>query len=215
MRTNILLVAILISLVGCRHWNGIRGSGDVGEESRDIEKFEVLEVSGAFSVRVTIGEEPSLKLSGDDNLLKYVRTRNKGNRLEISTRKNINPREGMKITITNPSIKALEVSGANEIKIRNINSDDFDLDISGACSVELEGVSERFSIDMSGASSLDAGDFHSRKVRIDCSGASSAKVHASESLYADVSGVSNVEFSGNPVKTDLDASGVSSIESVD
>jgi hypothetical protein len=215
MKAKILIALMIILFAGCRNWSGIRGSGDVKEESRNIESFEVLEVSGAFNIRVTLGEEPSLKLSGDDNLLKYVKTRNKGNRLVISTRKNINPRDEMRITITNPSLDMLDASGANEIRIRNINSDNFDLDVSGACSIELRGDAKRFSIDMSGASNLDASALYSKKVRIDCSGACSAKVYASESLYAGVSGVSNLEFEGNPVKTDLDASGVSSIESVD
>ena len=111
MKIKILLVVIVLSLVGCRNWSGIRGSGDVEEETRSIEEFEVLELSGAFNVRVTLGEEPSLELSGDDNLLKYVKTKNRGNRLEISTRKNINPREEMRITITNRFMRRLDVSG--------------------------------------------------------------------------------------------------------
>ena len=214
MRIKILLAVIIFSFVGCRNWNGIRGSGNVEEESRNIDSFEVLEVSGAFKVRVTLGEETSLKISGDDNLLKYVKTRNKGNRLEISTRKNINPRKEMRITITNPSLNKLEVSGANEVGIRNISTENFDVEISGACSVGLKGDTESLSIDMSGASSLDASEFYSKKVSIDCSGACSAEVYASESLKASVSGVCNVKFDGDPVKTNLDASGVSSIESV-
>ena len=215
MKSKILIAVILFSFLGCRNWGGIRGSGDVENEKRDIEQFEVLEVSGAFNVRVTLGEEPSLELSGDDNLLKYVKTSNKGNRLVISTRKNINPREEMRITITNPSLRKLDVSGANKIRIREIEADEFEVDISGACSIALRGNANRLMIDMSGASSLDAADLISKQVRIDCSGASNATVYAGESLYANASGVCNIKFEGNPVKTDLDASGVSSIESVD
>lgn len=209
----LLLILLLVSLVGCRNWSGIKGSGDVDEESRQIEEFERLDVSGAFDVRVTLGEEPSLKISGDDNLLKYVKVRNKGDRLVISTRKNINPREDMRITITNPSLRRLSVSGANSVKMRNIDTEEFQADISGACSVDLSGDSERFRVDMSGASNLDAERLITKKVRIDCSGACNAEVYASESIQADVSGVCSIKYSGNPVKTDLDASGVSSIES--
>jgi hypothetical protein len=215
MKTKIFLAVIMLTLVGCRDWSGIRGSGDVEEETRDIEKFEVLEVSGAFDVKVTLGEEPSLKLSGDDNLLKYVKIKNRGNRLEISTRKNINPREDMRILITNPSLNKLDVSRANTIKIRDIDAEEFEVNISGACSVALKGDTEKLRIDMSGASSLEAAELISKHVRVDCSGASNATVYASESIYADASGVCSIKFDGNPVKTDLDASGVSSIESLD
>jgi hypothetical protein len=90
MKLKILLAIILLTFTGCRYWNGVRGSGERSDETRSIEAFEELEVSGAFNVKVTLGEEPSLKISGDDNLLKYVKTLNKGNRRVVSTSKYIN-----------------------------------------------------------------------------------------------------------------------------
>jgi len=215
VKSKFLLVVILISFAGCRNWNGIRGSGNIEEETRKIEKFEELEVSDAFSIRVTLGEEPSLKLKGDDNLLKYVKISNKGDRLIISTRKNINQKELMLVTITNPSLKKISASGANNINVRNIETERFNVDVSGACSIDLKGNAENLRIEMSGACSLDSEELISRNVKIDCSGASSAIVYAGESLTADISGASHVKFAGNPSHTDLDASGVSSIDAID
>ena len=149
-----------------------------------------------------------------DNLLKYVKISNKGERLVISTRKNINQKEEMRVTITNPSLRKISASGANNIKVRNIIADEFDVDVSGACSIGLKGDAENLRIDMSGASSLDAKALHSSYVKIDCSGASSAEIYAAESLTADVSGVSHLKFAGNPSLTNIKASGVSSIDAI-
>jgi predicted small secreted protein len=207
----ILFLISVFTLTGCFHWSGVRGSGDIEEEIRDIEEFDELDISGAFTVRVAVGESPYLQISGDDNLLKYVRTRVRGDRLIIDTKREINARKKMKINVSTSYLEKLNVSGANSVKIRGIDSDKFRADISGACTVSLEGETGVFDVDLSGATKLYADDFRADQVKIDCSGASKAEVFAREYLNADASGVSKIYYRGNPEDIRSDASGISSI----
>lgn len=208
--TTALFSLILIS--ACGYMGGVRGSGDITEEIRDIDEFTKLDVSGAYTVRVTLGEVPSLKITGDNNLLKYVITKTKGDRLIIESRKNLKPRSEIKILITTYSLNELDASGANNIKIRRIDTEYFDAEISGACSVELFGDTEKFNVSLSGASNLEAEELRAQHVKIECSGVSNADVYASKSIKAEVSGVSNIDFYGDPDDVKTNISGVSSID---
>jgi hypothetical protein len=209
-----LFVFFLLSvftLSGCFHWSGVKGSGDIEEEYRDIDNFDEIDISGAFDVRVTVGESPRLQISGDDNLLKYVRTRVRGNKLIIDTKKEINPRRKLKVVASTEYLERLDVSGANSVKVRGIDSEKFSANISGACTVSLVGSTNEFDVDLSGATNLYADDFRADRVRIDCSGASKAEVFARQYINADASGVSKISFYGNPDDVRTDASGISSI----
>ncbi|MBN1300312.1 MAG: DUF2807 domain-containing protein [Melioribacteraceae bacterium] len=208
-----ILSAFAIIITGCYHWDGIRGSGDMADEYRDIESFDEIEISGAFYLNVLVGESPSLKITGDDNLLKFVRTRVRGNRLIIDTRKNINTRKEMKIFVTTDYLERIDASGANNIKVRGIDSESFVINLSGACKAELDGVTDRLSAELSGATKLFAYDLRGEKVKIGCSGASKAEIFAREYLDAEASGVAKIRFYGDPEDIRTDVSGIASISS--
>jgi hypothetical protein len=158
-----------------------------------------------------IGSAASLKVSAEENLLGMIRTRVKGNSLIIDTKKNISPRKEIVIEITTPSLSDLDVSGANNIDVDNISCDEFNLDLSGAGTVDLRGEVEKFTADLSGAGSIKAKQLKAKDVRISVSGAASADVYASKFLDASVSGVGSIEYFGDPEKTKTDVSGVGSI----
>lgn len=205
------MITILLILTGCHQWRGVRGSGDIAEEYRNIDRFDKIELSGAFTLNVVVGLSPQLKITGDDNLLKYVETDVRGDRLVIETRKNINPKRKITIDVSTEELEGFSASGANKVYISDIYSDKFILDISGANNVELEGRTDKFYVDMSGATKLYAEDFIAEQVKIDCSGASKAEVYASESLNADASGASKIYFYGDTKDVRTDVSGVGKI----
>ncbi len=209
-KNTVLLILLFISLLGCRGF-GVRGSGNLEDEPRDIEDFSKIEVGGAFNVQVTVGEPTSLVISTDDNLLKYIRTRVVGNTLEIDTKKDLNPKTDLKIKITTPELVSIESSGANSVDIDGISCERFSVELSGAGNIDLEGSANSIRVDISGAGSVDAKHLIAEKAKVDLSGASSAKIYASESIDVDVSGVGTVDFYGDPENVKSDISGIGSI----
>ncbi|MBU1096073.1 MAG: hypothetical protein CVV23_09685 [Ignavibacteriae bacterium HGW-Ignavibacteriae-2] len=214
MKNKLIILIVLMSalLAGCFNWHGVRGNGIISEDYRDIESFDAMDVSGAFTVYVIVGEPAKLKITGDENLLKYVRTRIKGNKLIIDTKKNFKNKNDIRIDISTPYLEDLDISGANTVKIRGIDSERFKTDLSGACKILLEGRTNKLIADISGASSFDAENLEADYVKIECSGASKASVFAVESIDADVSGVGSVTFKGDPENVRTDVSGVGSIK---
>ena len=205
------VLLIILAASSCRFW-GVRGSGDIEYEFREVENFSRLEIAGAFTVKVIVGEEPRLEISADDNLLKYITTRVSGDKLVIESRKSLSPRRGIKIRISTRNLESLEASGASTIDVEGIKGESFTLDVSGAGSLNLQGETKTLKADMSGAASLKARDLRAEKVKIEISGASSAKVFASEAITAEVSGVGSVDFYGDPKTVKTNVSGIGSIK---
>lgn len=212
MKTKITLIISLVAFIvsGCGFW-GVRGNGRVKDQSRTIMEFDKIDAGGAFTLKVKVGPSPSLRITAEENLINYIRTNVKGNTLVIDTKKNISPRKEIYIEITTPFLKAVDASGANNITIYGINGSDFEVDVSGAGSVNLSGEVDRFRADLSGAGSINAKDLKAKDVRVSVSGAASADVYAKDYLDASVSGVGSISYYGDPAKTRTDVSGVGSI----
>jgi hypothetical protein len=210
-RYYLFLLLIAVGLMSCR-LGGVRGNGDIEVQERDIEAFSKLEASGAFEILVICGEDPSLKIRTDENLFQYVETDIRGDRLIIDSEKNLDPSDDVKVRITTPVLEGIELSGANEIIVREIDSEDFELEMSGATEAKLSGKVKRISIDASGASEIDNKDLIAEAVRIDASGATEAVVYASQRLKANVSGAGDVKFYGDAKDVDTNISGAGSVK---
>jgi len=206
-----LVLFLSLLLVGCHSW-GVKGSGNIKEEKRNIGEFSKIDISGYFKVDVKFGETTSLKIITDDNFLPLIKTDIQGQTLVISNKKNLDSKEPIRIEISTPHLVNLECSGANKVNIAGVNEDQFYLEVSGACKVKLSGNVDTFEADMSGATKLDAEDLHAKKVNLEVSGASKAKVYATEAITASGSGASYIEYYGNPEKVNSDVSGVSKIK---
>ena len=212
MKIKILLIltVFVISLSGCRFW-GVRGSGDIETEDREVEEFSAIETSGAFEVNVKVGREQHVTVTADDNLLKYIVTKVRGGKLILDSKRDLNPRRGIIVDIEVRDLESVEASGACNIYVSGINSDHFEVSMSGASDIDLVGRTDKFYVGLSGAGSVRARDLIAKNVKVDISGAANATVYAEESLDAGVSGVGSVDYYGDPDRVISDVSGVGSI----
>ncbi|MEM9413616.1 MAG: DUF2807 domain-containing protein, partial [Planctomycetota bacterium] len=95
---HILLTGCLamISCCGCNIANfvfepGVAGSGVMMTEARAVGEFQKIKLSGSGSVIVQCGNENSLTVTADDNLLEWIQTEVRGDTLFITSTKNIRP----------------------------------------------------------------------------------------------------------------------------
>lgn len=212
MKLKISFILILTGFLfsSCTFW-GVRGNGKVKSESRTVNEFYSIDASGAYTIKVRVGETQSIRIKAEENLLPLIRTTVKGHTLVIENKKNLSPRKEILLEITTTELTSIDCSGANDIEVAGINSDRFEIDLSGAGSIKLEGTADQFYADLSGAGSIDARSLIARKVFISVSGAASANVYAKEYLDASVSGVGSIDYYGDPKNTKTDVSGVGSI----
>jgi hypothetical protein len=232
----LVIFALVIGLGSCRHGWGrrVRGNGNVTTETRSTSDFKNVEVSGWINVYVSQGSTCSVKLEGDENILRYIEVTQEGDRLIVKTRDgyDLEPSGDVRIYVTSPVFNRIATSGASDIIGQNkISSPDgLDLSVSGAGNVKLEldaprvkadisgsgtlslrGETKEAEISLSGAGSAHCYDLLSENTKVEISGAGSSQVYASVGLDAGVSGVGSVHYKGNPTSIKQDVSGLGSI----
>ncbi len=230
--TLAVMILLLLNLTSsCMLADGIKGNGNVVTEERSVSGFDGIEVGGAFDIYITQGNTEALKIEAESNLMEYIKTNVLGGKLSISSKENLNPTKSIKLYITIKDLKDLEISGACDLYSENtLKLDDLDLEVSGAADVKLDielnkleadfsgasdiqlaGKAGELRIDISGAGDLNALELEAEVVKIDISGAASAKVYAKTNLDVDVSGAATVKYKGNP-QVNSDVSGAGSIK---
>ena len=92
----------------------------------------------------------------------------------------------------------IEASGSSDVSIGDLRAGKLDAVASGASSVEVSGEAAAQVADVEGASNYRAGDLQSAETYVEVSGASDARLRASETLQVDASGASHVRYYGSP-----------------
>lgn len=213
---GLFLVTCLTS--GCTIAIGetIHGSGERIVQQRSIDDFQEIEVSGAITVKVYCGEEPSLEISGDDNIVERVISELADGRLELQLQSgSYSMEEPLEITVTCSELNEVDVSGACNVSVEAIESEEFTVDASGASKVTLEGSTTRLIVDISGATKVTATELAADQVHVDASGAAKATVNAAESIHGDLSGAAKLEYTGKPPQEDISSSGAASHKAID
>ncbi|HEX8846025.1 MAG TPA: head GIN domain-containing protein [Pyrinomonadaceae bacterium] len=216
-RAIIFLSLMLFTLSGCKFFGHghANGSGSMKQEKRTVPSFTALNISGAYDVEIVAQKEQSLEIEGDDNLLPLITTEVRNGVLEIDNKKSFNTKNKIRIRISVPAFNAINTSGASDIVIKGIRTDQFKIDSSGAGKIRVEGEAQTVEIETSGAGGVDTRALRAQKVNITSSGAASAEVYASEELTASVSGAGNVNYYGNPKVINENKSGAGSITRMD
>lgn len=225
------LLFLQTSIAAVPGFGGIRGSGNVIKETRDVSGFHGIEVGGAFEVILIKANKEKVVLEIDDNLMPYVTTRVFGGILEIDNKKDFrNPTE-LRVTIYYKSIDEIDLSGAASIysddvlKTESLEIDasgasDIELkldvvfleaDFSGASRVEFSGRAESVEVETSGATVYRAIDLETMSCELDASGASVARIWVTEELSLEASGASSVRYKGSPSIDLISVSGAASI----
>src|SRR5690606_6636533 len=129
------------------------------------------------------------------------------------------------------------VSGSGAVEIRSngqINTTDFDLDLSGSSKVNLDlnaanvttdasgsseinlmGQASRHQIKLSGAGTVNAFDFVAAEYEIEASGSSKMFINVLNSLNVRTSGASDIQYRGNPKHISNSQSGAGNLKRVD
>ena len=217
----VIVVASAIILLG--EWpptsETIVGSGNLVTQQKDFSDFSAIEVSSAFEVEISQSSFYSISITADDNVLEYVQVSKTGNTLNVGMQTGSYQSTTLQVEIEMPEIDSLglsgatlgiiedfsfsepfvvELFGASNLEMTNMNVGDFEVELSGASALIAEGSGNDLVSIVEGASSLDLTDFPVNNSNLDVSGASQATVNMDGTLDAVVSGASTVYYIGEP-----------------
>ncbi len=212
----------------------IQASGNVVSEEFTITGFDGVQVSHAFTVDISQGDEFSVIVDIDENLIEYLQVVKAGNTLKIGLEPDhryVISAATRRAKVTMPELTGLDVSGASQGTISGFKSSsaltidlsgasqlsgdiecgDGRFDVSGASELSLRGSAENLIIGASGASRVELSLFPGVDAKVEASGASRVTVNASGRLDVDASGASHVTYLGRPSLGTIDTSGASSV----
>ncbi len=230
-----LILVLVFSSLACGSttiFNGrqIKGSGQMVEKTFEVADFNEVMLSGLGNLIIEFGEEESLVIEAENNLMPYIEVDVRGNRLEIGLQDgvNLNPTRSIYYYLTVVDLSDLSISGLGDVEIASMDVEYFSLEVSGVGSVDIyelnatelevtfsglgeidihNGTVVEQTLTISGAGSYFAKNLESKNTTVTVSGIGSATVRASESLDATISGAGNVEYYGSPA-TQFSSSGI-------
>lgn len=186
--------------------------------------FKEIEMDGYAKIYLTQDSTYSVVAKGSTEALRSLKIGMEQGKLIIERTGSFSifddDDEEVSVYISMPVLASIEASGVGNIQSQTVfkQTTPLDIDISGACNVDMHievpkctiassgagaakliGTAPVVTIDISGAGDINTIDCIADSVTVEASGAGEAKVYAAKHLDVDVSGAGNVRYKGNPV----------------
>jgi len=230
LRAFVISWCLLAGLAAC---SGIKGEGPVITQNRSVDSFEGIEVANDVEVYLSQGDERSVRVEGQKNILDILETDVRSDMLKISYgRHNVRRHEPVRVHITNPQLEAVKVSGSSKVISKTkwrLDDQDFETNISGSGKLTLElldadeiessisgsgdmilrGDCSHFELTISGSGDVKAFDMTAKIAKISVSGSGSCQITVQKELDTRISGSGSVRYKGDPktINTSVTGSG--------
>jgi hypothetical protein len=185
-------------------------------QQEDFNDFDRLDVSHGFKVDVHQGDNFSVVIRVDDNLLDDVQVAKQGGTLKIGLKPELTGLDmsgGSHVTLNDFSLGNpidVDLSGGSHLG-GDVEAGDVTIELSGGSHATLSGSAGDLTVNASGGSHAKLADLAVVDAEIEVSGGSHATVNASGSLDVEASGGSHVTYLSSPTLGMIDLSGSSSI----
>lgn len=216
----ISLLAMLLSACGA---STLRGSGKMIEDARPVSNFDKLSLNGIGDLILTQGDQESLRIEGEDNILEQIDTQVQDGTLVISLKdpnweETIRPTKRVVYHLSMKNVHQLELTGVGSINIGQLKTDQLEILSSGVEGIDigrlsaqtlkvalqgegqcnLAGEVDSQQVELSGTGQYNAARLQSQNAAVDLSGAGSASVWVEHSLTANLSGTGSLYYYGDP-----------------
>ncbi len=175
-RTSFVILAVVLTLVtlacdlsGVLVDRGIgtteRGSGNVVEETRPVSGVTGVDLETIGNVIIQIGDQESLRIEAEDNLMQYFETDVRGGILRIGSTPatiNLRPTKPVNFFLTVKDLERVSISGSGDIQVPDLETNEFSVDIGGSGDISMEDLNaDRLEIDIGGS-----GDVNTARMKV-------------------------------------------------
>jgi hypothetical protein len=199
----------------------IQGSGNVVSQQKTVSDFHSINSKGTCKIKLTQGNEESLVIEAEDNILPYVQTEVSNGVLYITFENNnchIYPTKSINLYITMKNIEAIRTSGSCQLNSTNVTFEELKIKTTGSSNINIEslvakkliinsqgstiinitGQTEKQELDLKGSSEYLASNLDSQTPIVDISGSGEATVLVQKLLQVKISGMGKLDYYGSP-----------------
>lgn len=223
MRTNLLTPLLLMALIfqSCS-LNFNRKSEESISDNREIEGTRKLRVNGVFNLYLSQGDEPLLRIEGDEEMTQKLKVTQNGEWLELDFEKvNENffkSNSKLDVYLTLSELEEFAFEGVGNIKTEGpLNVEDISITGDGVGNLNLElqaksinavfsmlgninlsGSVNSITLSNDGLGNVDASGLIAQTMDLKSSGIGRVAVHCEGDLSIIVDGIGTVSYEGNP-----------------
>lgn len=190
----------------------ITASAEEITEERDVATFSKIVVEGGVDISIRAGAAQSVAVTTEASHMERVETVVRDGVLTIDLKGRRWRDADVEIEIAMARFEGLEIDGAADAVISDIDSEAVEIEISGAGDVSMNGACTTATFEVNGAGDIDAEAFECAHVDLTINGAGDAEVFASETVTARINGVGDIEVYGNPKSVDRRIAGLGDFE---
>jgi hypothetical protein len=233
---SILAIAAFAAgtLVGCTingggPWiNRSELTGETTTQTRSVDGFTAIALSGNAHLTVTQGDAFSVAVSTDSGLQNHIDTSVHGQTLEIDQNYSVAGRSPeVAVTVTMPHLTDLHLSGSSSTTIGQMHGDSLHVSSSGSSDIRIDAQVQELAVDVagsgdlvlagtagsaditvSGSGTVSGSTFTTASAHVSVSGSGDVTLRVDTALYAKVSGSGSINYYGEPVvSSDVSGSG--------
>ncbi len=185
--------------------------GPTVERSFSIEGFTALDVSGVWEVTIAKGDY-AVSVHAPENLFEHLGVESRGAVLHLDPRR-VDSNIKLRASVSMPALEALDISGVTKVELSDMETERFIVDLSGASKIVSRGGRiGTLELDLSGVSKVNFSETPTTHASVDLSGASHTELWMQGGrLEGDISGASSITYRGHVSSETVNISGVSKV----
>jgi hypothetical protein len=185
----VVVASSLACTVSGMEFGGVRGSGRVVEEVREVSGFTGVELATWGDLTIEVGEKEELRIQAEDNVIEYIETRVDGDMLVIKTRPGVvlMSVEPVNLYLTVRELDTIVVAGSGDVTGPDLEADRIEVSIYGSGDVELGDLdADAVELKVVGSGDMDVASVRAREQTIRISGSGDVDVDAVQVDSVDV-----------------------------
>ena len=230
-RFNLIIILLASLFLSACSQRQVSGSGEVVTEERSLSAVTGVELSTIGDLTIQYGDQESIQIEAEENLLPYIDTSVRDGMLTIRTKNtiNFNPNRPIRYTLTVLELEKIHNTSLGSITAPQLRASDFVVEVHSSGNVSLDGLNastlaatltslgnleigggevETQKINISSSGDYLAGDLHSRAARLEISSLGDATIWVTDLLDVVLNSSGSVSYYGDPqVESDITSLG--------
>ena len=188
-------------------------SAHADEQVRKVDDFKGVVVHGAANLTVEAGKSYSLKVYGDPRFIDRVTSRVVDGELRLDLKEQSRTKldEEDRVVVTLPVLESFRGEGAGLMRLKNVRGERLDVDYRGAGRLLVDGEVRELRLHAQGVGEVDTRDLRAQDANVRFEGIGSVEIYAKGKLNADVRGMGNLTYHGNPRVVNKSVAGIGSV----
>ncbi len=185
----VVVASSLACTVSGVEFGGVRGSGRVVEEMREVSGFTGVELATWGDLTIEVGEKEELRIQAEDNVIEFLETRVDGDMLVIRTQPGIALMavEPVNLYLTVRELDTIVVAGSGDVTGPDLEADRIEVTIYGSGDVELgDLIADTVELKVVGSGDMDVASVRAREQAVHISGSGDVDVDRMQADSVDV-----------------------------